>query len=96
MLMDELHQKKEQIESMAKLYGANRIRVFGSVARGEETKKSDIDFLVDLPKGYDMFQQRLPLMHGLERLLKRKIDLIPSHELNRHIAQEIRDEAVEL
>ena len=33
---------------MADKYGAYNIRVFGSVARGQENENSDIDFLVDL------------------------------------------------
>lgn len=61
MLIDELHARKEAIATLANRYGARRIRVFGSVARGEERPDSDIDFLVDFPRGYDLFSQRLPL-----------------------------------
>jgi len=96
MLLDDLHQKKDQIESLAKQYGAKRIRVFGSVARREETDKSDIDLLVDLPRGYDMFRQRLPLHRKLKELLNREVDLIANHELNKHIAVDVRDEAIDL
>lgn len=94
MLLDELHTKKQQIEQLAQKYGAKRIRVFGSVARGEETEQSDIDFLVDFPLIYDMFEQRIPLMLELETMFNRKIDLIPEKELNRHIAEQVKNEAV--
>lgn len=77
-------------------YGARRIRVFGSVARREERPDSDVDFLVELPKGYDMFSQRLALMGELSELLSREVELIPEHELNRHIREKIINEAVEL
>ncbi len=40
--------------------------VFGSVARGEETSHSDIDFLVQFPQGYDVFKQRMPLANQLQ------------------------------
>ena len=60
MLIDELHAQKEHIEALVKSYGAERIRIFISVARREEHANSDVDFLVALPKGYDLFKQRLP------------------------------------
>ena len=85
MLRNELHTKKAEIEAAAKKYGAKHIRIFGSVARGEENPDSDIDFLVDLPKGYDLFLQRMPLTEDLAKITERKIDLVPEHELNVHM-----------
>ncbi len=96
MLLNELQTKKNDILSLASHYGASRIRVFGSVARGEELPDSDIDFLVDFPIGYNLFTQRLPLTQSLAELLQRNVDLIPEHELNRHIRQQVIEEAVEL
>ena len=93
MLLDELHSKKNQIVSLAAQYGARSIRVFGSVARGEETEESDIDFLVDFPQGYDLFTQRLPLCEKLMELTGRKVDLVPEHELNRHLRDAVLKEA---
>lgn len=61
MLLDELRQKKHLIDALANKFGARRVRVFGSVARREERPDSDVDFLVDLPRGYDLLTQRLPL-----------------------------------
>jgi uncharacterized protein len=49
MTLQELRlSKKEQILRIASSYGARNVRVFGSVARGESSPASDIDFLVDL------------------------------------------------
>ena len=96
MLLDDLHTQKEHILALGKQYGARHIRVFGSVARGEETPESDIDFLVDFPKGYDMFRQRLPLMAQLGKLLGRQVELVPEHELNRHIREQVLQEALDL
>lgn len=72
------------------------ISVFGSVARGEERPDSDVDFLVGSPRGYDLFTQRLPLTECLADLLHRKAELIPEHDLNRHIREQVMREAVEL
>lgn len=96
MLLEDLHHHKAAINTLARQYGARRIRIFGSVARGQERSGSDVDFLVDFPPGYDLFTQRLPLAERLTALIGRRVDLVPEHELNRHIRQKILDEAVEL
>jgi hypothetical protein len=96
MLIDELRAMKASIIALAARYGARRIRVFGSVARGEERPDSDVDFLVDFPRGYDLFTQRLPLTQSLADLLHRKVELIPEHELNRHIREQVMKDAAEL
>lgn len=51
---------REAILKIASQHGAYRIRVFGSVARGETTKDSDIDFLVD----YDLKKLVLGFLLG--------------------------------
>lgn len=96
MLLEDLHQQKVTIDAIAQQFGARRIRVFGSVARGEENANSDIDLLVDFPPGYDLFKQRLPLADRLSNLLGRKVDLIPEHELNSHIRAAVLNEAVDI
>ena len=96
MLLDELHNNKTIIEALVRHFGARNIRVFGSVARREERPESDVDFLVELPRGYDLFTQRLPLTDKLAELLHRKVELVPEHELNRHIRDQVLQEAVEL
>jgi uncharacterized protein len=96
MLLDEIAANKTQVLALGKRYGARRIRVFGSVARREERPDSDVDFLVDFPRGYDMFGQRLPLTEDLAALLHRRVDLVPEHELNRHIRDRVLSEAIDL
>ncbi len=96
MLLDELRQMKPVLDSIARRCGAKRLRVFGSVARRTERLDSDVDFLVDLPKGYDLFGQRMALSQSLADLLHRKVDLVPEHELSRHIRGQVLAEAVEI
>jgi len=69
MLLDDLRVKKDTIVALGRQYGDRHIRVFESVARYEERPDSDIDFLVEFPRGYDLFSQRLPLAERLGRLL---------------------------
>ena len=96
MLLDELRLNKNRIEALARQYGARHIRVFGSVARREDSPDSDVDFLVDFPRGYDLLTQRIPLVLGLENLLHRKVELVPEHELNRHIRERVTSEALQI
>jgi predicted nucleotidyltransferase len=95
-LFTTLQAQREDIVEAAKQFGARRIRVFGSVARGEESATSDIDFLVDLPPGYDLFAQRLPLAERLMEITGRRVDVIPEHELNRHLRSYVLAEALDL
>jgi uncharacterized protein len=96
MLLETLYEKRQAIAAAGREFGARRIRVFGSVARGEESTDSDVDFLVDLPRGYDLFTQRMPLAERLAEITGRKVDLIPEHELNRHLRPHVLAEAVDL
>lgn len=96
MLLDEIHAKRSAIIALGSHFGARHIRVFGSVARREERPDSDVDILVDFPRGYDLFAQRLPLTERLAELIKRRVELIPEHELNRHIREQVLKEAIEL
>jgi predicted nucleotidyltransferase len=61
----------------AKLYGISRIGIFGSVARGEQKKDSDIDIYYEgKPQG---LMNSLDLHGELEKLFGTKIDLIRKH-----------------
>jgi len=95
-VLDRLRAQREAIHDLAREFGARRIRVFGSVARGEERPDSDVDFLVDFPPGYDLFGQRLPLAERLADLTGRRVELIPEHELNRHLRPQVLTEAIDL
>ncbi len=48
MTLQELRQTREQILQVAARHGAGNVRVFGSLARGESSATSDLDFLVDM------------------------------------------------
>ncbi|GAB4358440.1 MAG: hypothetical protein OHK0021_02690 [Bryobacter sp.] len=47
------NQTRDRLIAIAHKYGANNVRVSGSVARGEAGEINDVDFLVDLDKGCD-------------------------------------------
>lgn len=75
-------------------YG-NRIRVFGSVARGEATENSDIDLLVEVgPHPSPWFPSGLIL--DLEELLGRKVDVMTENGVYWLLRRRILKEAVPL
>jgi uncharacterized protein len=51
VLLADLREMKPAIESMVLRCGAKHLRVFGPVTKRTERPESDVDFLVDLPRG---------------------------------------------
>ena len=94
-LMELLNTKKGSILELADKYGASNIRVFGSVARGEETTESDIDLLVDMDNDTSLFDQAT-LREEIEALLGRKVDLVTEESLYWLIRRRILKEAIPL
>ncbi len=89
-----LQEKRQDILTIAARHGAFNVRVFGSVARGEETENSDIDFLVD----YDL--QRISpwfpvrLIRYLEGLLSRKVDVVTEQGLKARIRDRVLQDCI--
>lgn len=74
-------------------YFVNRIAVFGSTARGEETEKSDVDILVELSKPMG-FLKFLELEEFLSKIIGKKVDLVTKKALKEAIKKEILREAI--
>ncbi len=91
-----LQKNREEIIEIATKHGAYNVRIFGSVARGEETLNSDIDFLVD----YDLakISPWFPggLLADLEELLGCKVDIVTEKGLHSLIRERILSEATQL
>ena len=89
------NQYRDQILVTANKRGAKNIRIFGSVARGDEGRDSDIDFLVDFEPGRSLFDLA-GLWLDLEKLLGCKVDVISSRGLKPRLASEVLRDAVAL
>lgn len=70
-----LHEQRGQILDIAGRHHARKVRVFGSVARGEATAASDIDFPVDFDKDSSLCDV-LHLTDELKTLLGREVDVV--------------------
>ena len=94
-LADIIQKEREEIIRLSTLRGAKNIRVFGSVARGEESEDSDIDILVELEKGRSLLDLSGLLM-DLQQLLGRKVDVVTEKSLHWYIRDRILKEAREI
>jgi uncharacterized protein len=84
--------QRNTILALAKARGASSVRVFGSVVRGEDHDGSDVDLLVDLPRGTSLLQI-VGLQHDLEDALGIKVDLCTERELHPDLKLRILEEA---
>jgi len=91
-----LEEKRKDIIEIAARHGAYNIRIFGSVARGEDNENSDFDFLIDYD--LDKISPWFPggLLVDLEDLLDRKVDIVTEKGLSDLIRQQILTEAIPL
>ncbi len=62
-------------------YGVTKASLFGSIVRGENTEKSDIDLLVEMPETATLLELS-SLKIDLEVLLKKKVDVLTYESLH--------------
>ena len=91
-LREEIQRQRDTLLRIAGRHGATNLRLFGSVARGEERPDSDVDLLIDLGPERG-FSDCLGLAEELEALLHRRVDLVLSRSLSPHFRPFIEAEA---
>lgn len=90
-----IRQKREEIRRIAAEHGAINVRVFGSVARGEERPDSDLDLLIDVgPKTSSWFPAGLIL--DLEKLLGCRVEVVTEKSLNPLFREQVLREAIKI
>ncbi len=97
--MTNFDQLRDKILPVLEPYGVQRIALFGSVVRGEETPESDIDILVDFGARHKVpigLFKWVELEQELSKRLGRKADLVSARGLNRHIRPYVEEEMVVL
>ena len=90
-----LHRYREAILSLAGLHGAENVRVFGSLARGEGDEGSDLDLLVTLRDDRSLLDL-IGLKQDLEDLIHRPVDVVTDRSLSPHIRRQVLSEAIPL
>ena len=87
--------RKRDILRLAEAHGARNVRVFGSVARGQDSDTSDVDFLVDFEPGTSLLTHAA-LTASLASLLGRQVDVAPAKNLKSGVRDRILHEAIPL
>jgi hypothetical protein len=79
---------KQKAEAVFKTHGVARASVFGSVARGTASEKSDVDLLVAFsrPKGMIAYSR---LVDDLASALGREVDVLTEESINPHLRPHI-------
>lgn len=90
-----LQEKREDILRIAAKRGAYNVRIFGSVARGEADSKSDIDIVVDMEPGRNLFDLG-GLLTDLQDLLGHDVDVVTERGLRERIRERVLKEAIAL
>jgi uncharacterized protein len=99
MNFDQIRKFAPQITQIAQKNGISRVFMFGSVARGETTAKSDVDFLVEMKEGASLFGIA-GFSYETEKLLQVRVDVVPLSMLpqikDREFVKNIQREAIAL
>ncbi|MCM1097830.1 MAG: nucleotidyltransferase domain-containing protein [Ruminococcus flavefaciens] len=83
---------KKAVSTLGSQYGAERIYLFGSYARGDAAENSDVDLRID--RGSIRGWALGGLLADLEELLQKKVDLLTTGSLQEDFLNSIKNEEV--
>ena len=84
---------KKKIAPVLKKYNITKAGIFGSAARGEMNKDSDIDILIDLDKSMSLLDF-VGIKQELEEALHKKVDLVEYSTIKPFLREKIFKEEV--
>ena len=92
-MAEEIELIRQKIMPLLKKHKVTKAGIFGSYARGEQNKKSDVDILIEIDKNADLFDLiKLKLL--LEKNLNKKVDLVEYELIRPEIRERILGEEV--
>jgi predicted nucleotidyltransferase len=91
-LLTRLKARRVELLAAARRRGAMNVRVFGSVARGEEMPGSDVDLLVDMQAGRSLLDLA-GLQQDFERLLGHRVDVLTEDSISPYLREQVLREA---
>ena len=83
-----LEEIKKDVLPILRKADVTKAALFGSYVRGDNTKNSDIDILVDLPRGKSLFDL-VGLKIDLENNLNKKVDVVTYRGICPHLKESI-------
>jgi uncharacterized protein len=90
-----LRRHRAAVLEVADRHGVTDVRVFGSVARGDEGEESDLDLLVHLPEGAGLFALGR-FKQDVEQLLRIPVDVVPDDGVKPRVRANIERDLVPL
>lgn len=87
-----IDERRTEILEMARRHGARNVRIFGSVARGDDDERSDLDFLVEMEPGRSLLDHA-GLLLDLEELLGCKVDVLSEKGIKTRMRERVLREA---
>jgi len=82
---------KKHKQILLEKYHVKNIGLFGSYAKGNQSDKSDIDILVDMPSSFDLYYD---LKEFLESSFEKPVDLGLQHNIRNLIKKQIEKEII--
>ena len=93
--LEQVRQHRQAILDAAHGLGVERIRIFGSVARGDDGPDSDVDFIVKMRPDMDVFAL-VDLQDQLQNILGCRVDVLTEHPwMRERLRREIEEAALE-
>ena len=91
--MIDIEKLKPEIDQLCKSLPVKRLGLFGSALRGDFSQNSDIDVLVMFDKdgNIDLFDKYFELKENLEKIFKRKVDLVVDRNFRNPVLKESID-----
>lgn len=91
----EIESIKEKILPLLKENNVIKAGIFGSYARGEQNKKSDVDILVEITNGTDLIEL-IRLRNKLQKAIKKKVDLVEYGSMRKEIKHFILNDEIRI
>lgn len=95
IITQQIQTQRQAILHLAQTYGATNLRIFGSVARGEDDPTSDLDLIIDLEPNRSLFDLG-GLAMDLQALLGCPVDIVTEKGLKQRIRDRVLREAINL
>lgn len=89
---ESLREHRDAVLDIAASIGAMNVRIFGSVLREEDTEGSDVDLLVDVPRGTTLLDM-VRLQNAIEDALGVSVDVLTAEDLPLRIRDRVLEEA---
>ena len=95
MALELLRQYRREILNAAARHGLRHVRVFGSIARGDDHEHSDVDFLVDVEPGRTLLDV-IAFEQDVQQLLGKNVEVLTVGGLSPYLQHRILAEAASL